>query len=170
MLNKFFIILFVLYTSATSQLLGCDQGDLDSKASNIAGKIYNRQAVSEEMIRGTLTFIYDETTVREMYKSPVGFNALMSERTQALQDSGDFLTFASLCKNIYDKGTPLEQSAIHMLFLKASDYVQDFYYSRQKRTKAPNISAEVRRKNVLAFLNFDKEPLSNSDKDSVGAH
>ncbi len=76
----------------------------------------------------------------------------------------------SLCKNIYDKGTPLEQSAIHMLFLKASDYVQDFYYSRQKRTKAPNISAEVRRKNVLAFLNFDKEPLSNSDMDSVGAH
>jgi hypothetical protein len=50
MLNKFFIILFVLYTSATAQLLGCDQGDLDSKASNIAGKIYNRQAVSEEMI------------------------------------------------------------------------------------------------------------------------
>jgi hypothetical protein len=105
-----------------------------------------------------------------MYKSPGGFNALWSERTQALQDRGDFLTFASLCKNIYDKGTPLEQSAIHMLFLKATDYVQDFYYSRQKRSKTPHLPPEDHRKNVLARLNCDNESSSYSDINSEGTH
>jgi hypothetical protein len=155
----------VISTQITTFVLGCDQDDLGSKVMDIGGKLHDRQSISKEAIKESLGFIYDEANVRDKYKSPSNFHRLWEQKTGEIKDNPSFLSFADLCKEIYEEGIATQKSAIHMLFEKVSSKVQDYYAFQQKRSNVPVLTPETMRQKVQEFLNIDKgNDTPNSDR------
>jgi len=155
----------IISTQLTTFIWGCDQDDLSSKVMDIGSKLHDRHSISKETITESLGFIYDETSIREKYKTPANFHRLWEQKTRAITDNTNFLSFANLCKEIYEEGTPTQKSAVHILFEKVSSKVQDYSAFQQKRSNVPVLSPETIRQKVQEFLNIDRgSDTPNSDR------
>lgn len=153
----------------TTFAMGCDQDELNSKVMELSSRLHDSQPVPKEMILENLGFVYDEASIREKYKKPQDFQKLWSQKVTEISGNTHFMTFADLCKTIYAEGTLTQKSAIHMLFEKVSNKVQDYSAFQKKRSTVQALSPEILKQKVQEFLNVDRVDTPPTDRTNLSS-
>lgn len=163
--------IIVIFSHLSVNAFGCDQDDLNSKAGDLSGKIFNSQQVSKETIVGNLGFVYDDDRIRAKYKNSADFQTLWDQKTRAISDNSYFEKFAGVCKEIFEEGLSPQKSAVHMLFERVSSKLQNYLVYQQRRANMPEMSSEELKRKVQAFVNVDRvdSPTSTGSPPPVGS-
>ncbi len=135
---------------------GANLSLLESEAHAINTKLSSHQHVSPSEIRETFHFIYDETSISEMYKQPTKFRALYDQATSEAE--GAFSkAFVENCREIYEEeSNPKLKASVHLLLEK----VREEYLKSLKRIKKHEIDREEEATKARVISHADRDAFS----------
>lgn len=151
----------MMFTQLCQPVLGSNTKLLDLKADIFESKISSKTPISAKSIRESLTFINDPDKISPKYSSSEEFEKLYSDYTQKIHDQ-NFITFASLCRDIYLEDDRLSKSAVHILFEEVGKRAQKYFEQLKKlkefkeKTEEQNNTGMNLSSVVDYFLNMDK--------------
>lgn len=132
-----YFLLIIVFQSAIP-VLSCDHRMLLCKAEDYGGRIFNGdRKITETEIQEDLRFVHDVTKIDQALAPTKSFQNLYTETTEFHKKNLRFMSFANLCKRIYEQeDTQGAQTAIHMLFELVSEETKKYKIHTKRKKQA----------------------------------